>query len=530
MNAFLNILKYGLVVIMVLLALFIIACGCLVLFPGFSLFGISYITYDNKQVETQISATEADSPLVQADIIKINSGIFDVNLDVVDTQKILNGNDFMTCRLSRNLSGFVVGDEEDKKIALSYNLIEDGETKILNLVITQPSRSWLFPTEVALNIFVPNTLLQTKTVEITSTSGTINIGSKPQYNQDNEVTNTFLNMNTLNISNQSGAVNLGCVNLMGDLQITKDSGDVESYLDLQVKTTISIKSSFGNIKLTNVGTESSPKDLVLDGIWNSSVKIGTIYGNFVAKNIGGGLFKIAKLIGESSIENGFADFYVGEVNAEMTYTADDGLFELSTITAKLNLTQQAGTVKIKELGTTSQLLTHTISTSSAGVTIDKLRDSVDVKTQKGDITVNSVPTDTPVSINVSTNDGKVKLLNINGTVTYSCESGSSSAYVEYSNFVGKNTFLNQSGNIEVVMPYDKNPAMWLRWETGNTADIKLFSFESTLKYSSADPRAVIQDGKEYGIAINKATTSTPEILQIATRGGHISVYRQSVAG
>ena len=121
MNAFLNILKYGLVVIMVLLALFIIACGCLVLFPGFSLFGISYITYDNKQVETQISATEADSPLVQADIIKINSGIFDVNLDVVDTQKILNGNDFMTCRLSRNLSGFVVGDEEDKKIALSYN-------------------------------------------------------------------------------------------------------------------------------------------------------------------------------------------------------------------------------------------------------------------------------------------------------------------------------------------------------------------------------------------------------------------------
>ena len=64
MNAFLNILKYGLVVIMVLLALFIIACGCLVLFPGFSLFGISYITYDNKQVETQISATEADSPLV----------------------------------------------------------------------------------------------------------------------------------------------------------------------------------------------------------------------------------------------------------------------------------------------------------------------------------------------------------------------------------------------------------------------------------------------------------------------------------
>ena len=42
--------------------------------------------------------------------------------------------------------------------------------------------------------------------------------------------------------------------------------------------------------------------------------------------------------------------------------------------------------------------------------------------------------------------------------------GNSSIYVEYANFAGQNTFLNRSGKIEVIMPYDKNPPMWVRWD------------------------------------------------------------------
>ncbi len=535
MNAFLNILKYGLVVILVILALCIIACGFLVLFPGSNLFGITYISYDGKQVETQFATNTEDSPLVQADTVRIDSGTFDVNIEVVNTVDIVNGATHMTCRLSRMLSGFVFGTDNNKPIVMTSELTKEGDKNILDIVITQPTNAWLFPTETMLDIYVPSSLFQTKDLEIISTSGSVRLGSTPEYNKDNEVTNTFLNMNALSINNQTGNVTLGCVNFNGDLTVTKESGDITAYQSLP-DTNLSVKSGFGTISIDTVGTATTPKSLTIDGIWNSSVNIGTVYGGLVAKNIDSGLFKISKLIGESSIENGSADVYIDEVNGAMSYKADDGTFKLTTITSALTLQQGSGSVNIEQLGTTSQLLTHSITTNGANVDIKELRDSVDVTTKGGNVTVNNVVSTEPVNIKVDSLDGEVKLLNVNGTVTYTCtdEKGTSSAYVKYSNFVGKNTYINQSGNVEIVMPYDKQPTMWIRWETRTVANIELFGFESDKTSSSAlDEDVKVTDGDntiEYGIALNEATTDTQEMLSIATRVGHISVYRQSVAG
>ena len=133
-----------------------------------------------------------------------------------------------------------------------------------------------------------------------------------------------------------------------------------------------------------------------------------------------------------------------------------------------------------------------------------------------------------MTITVVTNDGAVNLSKINGNVVYKCESGNSSIRAEYANIVGGSSYLNQSGAIKILTPFNKNTAMWLRWETKKSAKINLIGYESTLKTSAADTEHCQWNGdKELGISLNGATASTGEYVQIATRMGTISVDRQS---
>lgn len=522
MNGFLNVLKYLLVIVVVVLGFGLIICGCLILIPGMNIFGISYISYDKKIVEQQIDATEVSNSV---NLVRINSGAFDVELDVVDTNQITNGANFVTCRLSRLVSGFVVGDEDQKNITIENNYEQDGSTKILNINVKQPEKAWLFPTETILKLYVPQTLLGGKNVEIISTSGKVKVGSTPVYDSHENLTNDFLHIKSLNIKDDSGTVNLGCVNLLEPLEIEKEKGDINSELDLAVTTTLSVKSGFGSITLKNVGSSTNPKDLVLKNIWNSSININTIYGSLVAQELVGGNIKIQKLVGESDITNDYADFHFGEISATMKYQANDGLFEVSKMFGKLTLNQKAGTIKITDLGTNISALTHDINSGNASLKISKLHDSVQLVSQDGDINVWGVVEDNQrLNLNIKSKNGKVNLYNIDGTVVYDGKEGNSSIHTEYANFVGKNTYINKTGEIEVVMPYDKNPAMWIDWETEKTASIKLSSFESHLKLSYGSDEYV----DNYGISINDATTSTQEKLQIATKLGDIVVYRKSV--
>ena len=526
MNGFLNALKYVLVLIVVVLGVGLIACGCLILVPGLNIFGLGYVSYDNKILEQQIESSEI---LNNYDKISINSGKFDVNVLVVDTDQILNGANFLTCRLTRRLSGFVVGGDDAKKVELSTSAQTDGSTRILNINVVQPQKAWLFPTTTKLDLFVPETLFADKNVEIISESGTVLVGSKPVYDQSNNITNKFVRINKLDVLNNSGTINLGCLNLSNDLSLTKEKGDINSYLDLAVKTTISIKSGFGNITLKNIGSNTNPKDLVLKDVWNAGINVGSVFGSLVTEKVVGGNIKIEKLLGESDITNDYADFHIAEVLANFKYKANDGLIEISKSSGKLDINQSAGSIKIADLGTNLNALTHKIVSNNAALEISKLHDSVEIESKNGAITVRGAPEDNQsVSLNIKAANSVVNLLDIDGSVSYRCDEGNSSIHTEYANFVGQNSYLNQSGQIEVVMPYDKNPPMWVKWETGKTASIKLFSYESTLKVSVEDPKVFVEGGKEYGISINDATKTTAEVLQIATKTGNISVYRKSV--
>ena len=522
MNGFLKFLKYGLVLIVALLVVGLIVCGCLVLVPGFNIFGVSYVTFDNKTLEKQIAITEIEEEHV--DTVRINTGLFNVNLNVVDTDEITNGASQLTLRLKRNLSGFVVGDEEARKVDLLTSFDSDGATKLLNITIKQPQKAWLFPTTTELNMFMPQTPFGNKNVEIITGSGQVNVGAIPT--KDASYPN--LSIKALSINSESGPVNIGCVNFVNPLTITKEKGDISAYTDLGVNTTISIKSGFGSVSLKGVGSQSSPKDLVLNNVWNSSVNVNTIYGSLVGEHVVGGNIKIAKLMGEADITNDYADFHIGELWSNFKYVANDGLLEISKAYGQLNVDQKGGTIKIGELGNNSRALNHVISSGKASLTVDSLRDSVEATSTDGNITmVGNKEDNQRVLAVVNSKNGAVKLTNIDGSVQYQAKDGNSSIYVEYANFVGLNTFLNKSGKIEVVMPYDKNPAMWVRWETNKSASINIPGCESTLKLSSADPRCFVQGGVEYGISINDANTSTAEALQIASQSAEIVVSRKS---
>ena len=519
MNSVWNVLKYVLVILVVLLGAGLVALGCLILIPGVNLFGVGYVSYDQKILEKQIENSAVES----VDKIVINSGMFDVNLDVVNTSEIINGADYLTCRLKRVLSGFVVGGEDEKKIEIQSNVTTDGATKVLNIDVTQPKKAWLFPTTTELNLFATKSLLDSKIIEINTTSGKQNIGAKPIYDSSNNVTNSFIKVGTLNLNSAEGDVNLGCVDVAQPIVIKKQKGDITSYLDLAVQTTISVSSGFGNVNLKNIGSSTNPQDLIIKDVWNASINVNTVFGSVVSQNITGGNIKIKELLGESDITNDYADFHIETLKAILKYTANDGLFEVNSVTKPLTINQKSGNIKINDLGTTSDKLTHILNSGNAKLVVSKLHDSVEIVSDSGEVNLTGCPEDDErISVKVTAKNSPVRIYKMDGNVSYDGLAGSSPIYVEYAHFSGNNDLRNKSGNIEVAMPYDQNPPMWLVWETGKSASIVLPSFESTSKLSYE-----VSGSTSRGISVNEANTSTQETLSMKTESGMVKVYRKS---
>ncbi len=521
MNVFLNILKYGLVVVLAIVGLFIIACGCLVLFPGANIFGLSYVSFDNEPVLTQYYLYE--DPYASSNKIQVDAGMFNVNVKIVNEDKITNGSTHLSVQLNRNLTGFVIGDDADKKIELVGNQVTDGEDKVLSLKITQPQKGWLFPTSCEVSLLVPKNALNEKELVINTTSGSIVIGNDPVYNESKENTTTFIDIKSLNATTQKGDVTLGCVNFSQPLNITQESGTITSKIDLGVDAILSQTKGFGNIKLKNVGTETNPKNLVIKSIWNSAVNIGTIYGDVVAGDIKGGSIKIDTISGDGQITNDYADVTIKSIHKNLIYTANEGALNITEVLGKINVTQKSGSVKIINLGNNGSAYLQEITTINAGVEVSKLHNDVLVKAEKGEVKISGCPDDTtPAQITVNAKDSKINLYKVNGSVDYTCDEGNSAIYVEYDKLVGLNNFKNQIGAVDILMPLESTIPMWLNWQTNNQANIKLYSFESAKKLSSE-----VDGATENGVAVNGATASTAEKLNIITKLGKISLIRKS---
>lgn len=539
MNVFLNILKYGLVVVLVALAMFIIACGCLVLFPSVNIFGLSYVTYDSTPTLKQYDIGQ--EPFTNNDTILIDSGVFNVDVSIVNTKSITNGATQLSLILERHLNGFAIGDDNDKIVMLLGKEITDGDKKILNLKITQPTRAWLFNNGSTLKVLINKDLFSEKDFVIKTTSGAVTIGGKPVYDKDRNNTTEFMSFKSLSVETDNGEVILGCANYASPITIKQNSGNISALVDLNASATLSQKTGFGNITLQNVGSADESKNLVIDGMFNSTLKVKTIYGDFLGKDINGGNVKIEAITKNSVIANDYADFQIDHIYGDLVYTANEGALNLGRVETKVNIDQKKGIVKIGTLGDNTNNVTHIIKTDRANVEINELCNSINVETVKGNVNITGLPSNNEtdpldpsdvvnsVTINVTSSDGAIKLKKVFGNVIYKCEKGNSSINVEYDTMVGGSTFLNQSGAINILMPYNKNIPMWLRWETNKSAKINLISYESTLKTSMADSNVVMDGTKEKGIRINEATDATAEYLQIATRQGVISVNRQTSA-
>ena len=521
MNVFLNILKYGLVVLLAIGGLFIIGCGCLVLFPGASIFGLSYVSFDNKPVTTQYQLNQ--EPFTTSDVIKVDAGMFSVDVKIVNEDKITNGGSHLTVQLNRYLTGFVIGDEADKKIELKGEQVTEGENKVLSLKITQPQKGWLFPTKCELSILVPKDALKDKDLVINTKSGNVVVGHDPLYNEENQNTTTFMKIKSLNAKTEKGDVTLGCVNFTQPLAIEQESGTITSKVDLDVDATLSQTNGFGNIKLKNVGTSDQHKNLIIKSVWNSAVNIDTIYGDIVATNIQGGNFKIDTIAGDSQITNDYADFTIKNIQKNLVYTANEGALNITNVLGKVNITQKQGNVKIINLGNNGSAYMQEITTDNAGVEVVKLHNDVTIKANKGEVNLTGCPDDSsPVNIIVNAKDSKINLFKVNGSVNYTCDEGSSAVYVEYNKLYNANSFKNTIGALDIVMALDSSDPMWLKWQTNNQANIKLYSVESTKKLSSE-----VSGATEKGVAVNGATDATLNSIDIKTNMGKINVTRKS---
>lgn len=539
MNAFLNVLKYGLVVVLVILAVFIIACGCLVLFPSVNLFGLSYVTYDSKPVLKQFNIVE--EPYTTSDTIRVDAGVFDVKIEIVNTESITNGATHLNVIMERHLNGFAIGDTSDKIVRLKEEQVQEGGKSILDLTITQPKKALLFNTNSFIKLLINKDLLKEKDLIIKTTTGGIEVAGKPVYDESNNNTTTFMEFKSLAVETDKGAITLGCATYNSPINIVQNSGNIKALVDLNVSATISQKTGFGNITLQNVGAAGNPQNLVVDNIYNSTVKVNTVYGDFLGKDVQGGNFKIDTIKKDAVVNNDYADFQINNISGDLVYNAKEGALSIVKATAKANINHKDGIITIGQLGDNTKDITHSINTEKASVKINKLYNSIAVSTTKGAVDITGEPFDEndpedpeddirPVTINVVSQDGEIKLKEVFGNVIYKCESGSSSIAIEYDDMVDGSTLLNQSGAINVLMPYNKIIPMWLRWETNKSAKINLISYESTYKTSVADTAHVVMDGTtEKGISINGATNSTAQFLQIATRMGAISVNRKSAA-
>ena len=467
MNAFLGLFKFIIVVALVIFSIVIVICGVLVLFPGFKLFGLHYISGDaNQEVETvSLSGTDFSN----ADVIRFQTDTFDVYLNTVKSSQLYNDGD-ITIENFHRLSGFVWGDVEFPALIEPTTITENGQT-ILVIKLAEPS-GVMFKTKACMVINCVISAFANKDIQIETASGSVYVGDTITTDEGN-ITSSITELQNVGITCDTGAIDVRSCSISGILNVTKLSGNLTVERDLTNDANISISAGFGKINLQNVGSSTTTANLVLNSIDNSDIVVGAVYGDTILV-ANGGLLRMNYVRDELSVNSTACDVRVERVGQNLIVDGNEGNVDIELVEGNVTINQGAGSVDINKVDGTMD-----IETTRGDVDLPNISHYAKVRTTFGAVDI--VCDGTSIfNLDIRTQSGAVNVEKLLGSITYQVvNNGTASVNVEFLAIRGINSIQTEAGNINITVPTATD--YYLKWTTTKSVDIQLYSYQSTDK-------------------------------------------------
>ena len=518
MNVFVNILKILIILVAIVIGVALLLLAALVLFPGFSLFGLHYISGDGKTVGHYINLdSTAEENYVQewnnTNTVSIITTDWDIEVRPVDKNSENNYMvDTITALFTHRYNGFVYGDVNEPSLKTPRFVEQTDGSYTLVYEVAEPGGGWLSKTDTKLVILFDPEDFVGKNLDIQTRSGIVKIGNNLRYEQTDDSSNSKkvsvdFTSGDISVSDESGAVTIGDVNVNGEVRVDKNSGDFTSQVNLNENVFIDISGGFGKISLKNVGTSAGETGLILQEIHNSNITFDTVKGDlsFIGS---GGLIRGENVEGTLSVDGGNCDVILTKVDGIINWNSTDGSLELKAASSNvLANCSGSGQINIESI-----LGNANISTNSGAINLPDTKANVTAKSNGGAITING--SNNTATYDVSSRSGRVTLSNVCGNVIFNAtDNGNASLDVSYISLQGENVLNSQTGEIKVTVG-SKMPFFLEGWSTNNSVNIDISACRSNAS-KSADTEFA------NGVAINGGSVSNS--LLITSISGSISI-------
>ncbi|MBO4412490.1 MAG: hypothetical protein J5779_00540 [Clostridia bacterium] len=399
-------LTYLFIFIGLIIAAFAVCVVIMIVSPGKQIFGISYFnynetryvleadSYNSKDAETSNGKTTFNGDV---EMIEINH--FVVNTDNMNVEIVKKSADWravekrLSVQLNLNLRGFVKGKNNNLNIYARF--FED--TKTLELNINSPETFINLGNLSTILIELPSNLSNSKTFEVNTTGGSVNLGGNgSSTNRPNvltaaqiDISTTSGNIETSEYFNLSGASLNSCVKTTsGSLEFSRpiisnnfsfetESGNATFTSETFILTNnFNLKADMSFVEINKINA----KNLNLINT-NGKIYAGNITGNVIfsedsancdiqVKNINGSI-----LIGEKNketISQTTSVKILESLNGEANIFTKGNIFINNIASGETNIKADGGNVEIVEINATLN-----ISHKNAKITLGKLTDEDD---------------------------------------------------------------------------------------------------------------------------------------------------------
>ncbi len=503
MNVFVNILKILIIIVFIGIAVVLVAFGALVLFPGFSLFGLHYITGDSKVVGLEYDLKTNSEEWQTVDTVWIKTNAWDIEVHPKTAQEDnIYLEDCLNVRWSHLYNGFVYGEVQEPSLS-EPTVVTVGNDNRLLFEVKEPDGGWLSKTDTLIKLYYDANDFAGKNLLIETKSGQVTVGNDIDFT-----------VGDLTINSDNGFVKVNQISLNGDATISKYSGDIDVNVDLPTNVMIDVSSGYGKINLQNVGTSTTA--LVLgfnEKIKNSNIQIGNVYGALDIK-ADGGLLRGGNVDGTFSANVSSCDVYLGNVGKNVTFNSVDGLLELNKTSGKVTVNSTGnGRVKIAESASDID-----ITTRSGEIAVGSANGNVTAVSQYGNINISGA--NNQITYNVKNRDGNTVLDKVKGSVVFGITNqGRGSVTINYANtnatdindgLFGENIVSTETGAVNITVNTNER-FYFKKWSTNNNVNIELSALHSTDKVN------------ETGGGVNGASATDSNNLTVTSVTGAISV-------
>lgn len=342
--------KYITITLLMLVGLFFVGLLFLFFIPNSSLFGITFISY-NERTFSEFYNLDTNAEINTVNSVKINSRAYDVKVKSSNSENLY-------LQVENHSLGYVLKDNKNLIIKESLN------NKVLTFTITEPY-GVAFKNNSSITLYVPTD----KEINLTLSNKTAAV----------EIDNTHCKINNFSYSTERGTLNLKNASISGELNLNLNKANAK------ISSNVNLNNNNLNLKITTGKFDAS--NSVLGDVNILENQRGVIILNECRKlsqpkQTSGGRVEANKV---SNV-----DFYGTDTNLYLTEITNGAKIEVTTGTVNINslsgdsdIKSTTGSISINEMKSTL-----TVFATTGNINVSKAFNQIFATTDSGCVTIN----------------------------------------------------------------------------------------------------------------------------------------------